>query len=91
MGRIGVPVDIPEVSESMGIAPGPPVIVLGGRVVVLLIPWDGTGVPGLTPGVLAGLGVVLVVVLVLVGVATEIEGLGTELEGLGFCLSTSWR
>ena len=87
---IGVPEDIPEVSESMGIAPGPPVIVLGGRVVVVvlmvLVPWDGAGVVGVTPGVVLVLVVVLVVVLVLVVVPT---GVG-ELEGLVFCLWTSW-
>ena len=63
-------------------------MVLGGRVVVELVPWDGAGLLGVTPG---GLLVVVLVVVVLVLVVVPGGGEVAELEGLGFCLSTSWR
>jgi hypothetical protein len=72
----GEGVGIPEVMLSMGIAPGPPVIVLGGRLVVV-VPEVGT--EALEMEELRGL---------LLSEVCEVEvGLGSELE-VGFCLST---
>lgn len=89
-GGTGVPEDIPEVSWSIGIAPGPPVIVLGGCVLVD----DGLTTLGLTELAelteLGGLGALTE----LEGVTelTELDEVSEELAGgLGFCLSTRWR
>jgi hypothetical protein len=79
-----VPEDIPEVRLSIGMAPGAPVMVLGGWV---LVPEDGletlepteVGVPVLE---VPGSGELEL---------TEVDELREELTVLGFCLSTRWR
>lgn len=78
VGRIGVPVDIPEVIWLMGMALGSPVMVLGG--VWVLVPEDGVGVLELTeldepPR----------------EELWELDELGEGLAEVGFCLSTRWR
>ena len=68
----GEGVGIPEEMLSMGIAPGAPVMVLGGRLVVV--------VPGVRTEELRG--------LLLSGVCEVEVGVWSEPVELGFCLST---
>lgn len=89
----GVPEGIPEVISSMGMAPGAPVMVLGGRLVEVPVEVPGE-VPGEVAGEVAGVGLET---LELSELLKELEELGlgvglTELEPeVGFCLSARWR
>lgn len=71
LGRIGVPEDIPEVTCSRGMAPGAPVMVLGGwEVIVAGIELEIPEILGLTG--MTGL--------------TELDGLRGGILGLVTCL-----
>ena len=77
LGGIGVPEDIPEVTWSMGIAPGAPVMVLGGV-------WE------VVPRV--GIEMLDVLEVLGVPELMELDELREELlTGLGSCLSTRCR